>query len=129
VTSGTPCSAGNIDPNDWFIERDGKQYRDDDILTHAEMQAVSNAALEEHGEDLEAIEAAIDKAEAEAKRRMLIRRRKAREACFECPLRLQCFDAWVAAGRPDHGIWGGYYPEQLAEIRRLMDERERRSQE
>ena len=124
----TPCQRPENNPEDWFIEKDGRQYADEDLLSHAEMQAVSNAALAEHGEDLDAIEAAIDAADEAAVKANLVRRRHAKDACYECYFRTQCLEVALTE-RPNHGTWGGYYPEELRQVIRLRDERQKRRAE
>lgn len=93
MTANTPCESS---PDDWFIEKDGRQYADDSI-TEEEQKAA------------------------------LRRRRHAKDACFtECYFRTQCLSLAIVDNPPTHGIYGGYYPEELREIRRLRDERQRR---
>lgn len=86
-----PCERPENDPEDWFIERDGKQYPDDEM-------PVPNA---------------------------LKRRRHAKDACHtECYFRLQCLDLALQNPTPaTYGTWGGYYPEELREIRKVRDDR------
>lgn len=115
--------------NDWFIEKDGKQYRDDPILTDLEVEMITDhitGALDP-STSLDAFQAAVDKAcdagEAEKVRLALIRRRKAREACYKCPIRLACLDSRLE-NRVEYGTWGGYYPEEL---RKIDEERDRRA--
>ena len=127
----TPCSDPANNPDDWFIERDGKQYPDDDFLTHEEMHDIGQRVLAETGDGdgvFERVEAAIDEAEAEAKRAALIRRRHARDKCHvECYFRLQCLDLAIGGELLDitYGIRGGYYPEEL---KKIVDTREARRQ-
>lgn len=50
-------------------------------------------------------------------------RREAKDLCFtKCPLRLQCLDIGLREGQA-HGIWGGYYPEELRKLRRTAAKR------
>jgi hypothetical protein len=118
----TPCSDPSNDPNDWFIEKDGKQYRDDSVLPEEQVKAILISA---HGHDLSEAEALalVDAAEDEKIRLNLIRRRKARDACYDCPIRLECLGQRLEA-KIEFGIWGGYYPEEL---RKIEDERAARS--
>jgi hypothetical protein len=123
VTVETPCKA---DPDAWFIGKDGKQYRDDDVLTMSEAsEAVkhldpADLGFGEAWED--ALAGALEAAAEEKTRQALIRRRKARDACYECPVRLPCLDVRLET-KIEHGTWGGYYEEQLRVL-----ERERETQ-
>lgn len=112
MTAKTPCESS---PDDWFIERDGKQYRDDILVDFNDVDLVE---LDLQGPG--AAQEFIDRAEAEARKQALIRRRKAREACHnDCPVRLQCLDAGLAKYDDDgelHGIWGGYFAEDVIRI-------------
>lgn len=122
----TPCSDPSNDPNDWFIEKDGKQYRDDDPLTVDEFLAAMAPLFTNHAKpDRDAIEAVINEAVAEKIRLALIRRRKARDACYECPIRAACLGQRLEA-RIEFGTWGGYYPEELRKIEEERDARLRR---
>ena len=94
MTYETPCRRGN--PDDWFIEVDGKQYPDDPELLDDEL------------------------------RESLTRRRHAREACLnDCYFRMTCLNAAVTE-RKTHGIWGGYYQNELRQIIEELDLRRRR---
>lgn len=95
MTYQTPCQNPDNDPNDWFIGRDGKQYPDDPFDTE-------------------------EQSEAAAKREALIRRRRARAACYECYFRMQCLDI-ALEDHESHGTWGGYYEEELRQIRNMRD--------
>lgn len=137
------CKAQGVDPEDWFIERDGKQYPDDELLTDPEVNALvekfypGERALEPgegryilatgDDDDETIIEAreAVDEAEADALKEALRRRRHAKDACFRCPMRLECLRI-ALDGRIEHGTWGGYYAEERRQIHRLIDKRERR---
>lgn len=120
-----PCRESET-PDDWFIGRDGKQYSDEDLLTDEVRLSVLVEANErglEGSERVEFIERAEDRAEADAKTAALQRRRHAMEACHtDCLFRTRCLDM-ALDGDLRHGTWGGYYEEQIAEIR---DERDRR---
>lgn len=114
----TPCETS---PEDWFIQKDGKQYRDDDFLTDAEVRGLTRSVLRIDGETAEEhrdrVDRAIATAEADRKRAALQRRRHAREAChLECPLRLQCLGLGMMPENLEHGIWGGYYAEERQQI-------------
>jgi len=115
----------------WFIEKDGKQYRDDVLISESAYAEIAARVKAENPEvtDFEAfrdlVDTAVDREEAEIIRANLIRRRKARDACYECPIRTLCLEQRLE-GRMEYGTWGGYYREELQEIERLRDERERR---
>ena len=127
MTNQPPCETS---PDDWFIRDDGRQYVDDDLLSDQEVQAIklSVAPLEDETPEghLRRVDRAITAAEADRRRQALTRRRHAKEACWTCPLRLQCVD--LALGNDEmHGTWGGYYQEELQEIRRATRARLRRN--
>jgi hypothetical protein len=131
VTNVVPCADRTNDPQDWFIRSDGRQYSDDEFLDREERRLVMLAVLPREAEapaDLaERQEAAVRAAVSNRKRAALTSRRQAREACFECPIRLACLDQALMQNQ-QHGTWGGYFEEQLAEIRRTRDSRRRREQ-
>lgn len=113
--TGIPCEAS---PEDWFIEKSGKQYDDDPVITLEEAKA-----LAEETESFEELEAAIDELRAERISAALLRRRRARDLCFtECPVRTQCLGIALSEPTPaNYGTWGGYHSEQLRAIRRERD--------
>lgn len=119
MTYQTPCQTGN--PDDWFIGRDGKQYPDDDLISEAELRGLKRAVLPIEGETEEQhrdrVDSSIQALENERRRQGMIRRRKARDACYDCYLRLQCLDR-ALDGNESHGTWGGYTEEQLRAIRK-----------
>lgn len=127
MTYSHPCT----DPekrDDWFIAKDGKQYPDDEFLTDEEKIDIAELATNGYSDigDLgldEVIEQATLDAEEEAKRQALIRRRKAKDACYECYFRTDCLDMAMTDDTIKHGTWGGYFEEQL---RVLKTERNRR---
>lgn len=125
MTAETPCSSPANSPDDWFIEKDGKQYPDDALLSEEEVNA---ASCDQDGNLLgsaDEIEAAVEVAEAEALKAALRRRRHAKDKCFvECYFRTQCLSLALGDTPPTHGIYGGYYREELDKIRDLRDERE-----
>lgn len=116
MTARTPCSEN---PDQWYTERDGRRYDDEPLLSEQEIQAIM-ADLD--GESISIVEEAVDEATAEVVRQRLIERRQARDACFTCPVRLQCLD-YALARREQYGIWGGYFPEQRRAIERELDRR------
>lgn len=118
-----PCQEG--DPEDWFISKDGKQYPSDELLDDDDLIAILEAANEQGltGEErVNFIEKATDRAEADAKRGALQKRRHAKEACQSCLFRTRCLDK-VLEGDFQHGTWGGYYEEEIREIRREIRRR------
>lgn len=122
VTYETPCS----DPakrDDWFIARDGKQYPDDEFLTDREKEILETAAAD-NGIDAEEF---VAEAEDEIKRQRLIRRRQARDACYECYFRTDCLNTVLGDDTIRHGTWGGYTEEQIREIRAEKRKRDRRN--
>jgi hypothetical protein len=124
-----PCADHeNHDPNDWFISKDGKQYPDDDLLTDDDRLAILEAANEQGLEGqvrVEFIEKAEDRAEVDAKKAALQRRRHAREKCHtDCYFRTQCLGQ-ALDGEQSHGTWGGYYEEELRQIRLEIGRRKR----
>ena len=120
MTYQTPCSSGN--PEDWFISRDGKQYPDDDLVSEEEVMVelgslTGDATSEE-------IDEAWNRLEASAVKAALVRRRHAKDACYTCYFRTQCLGL-ALDGDLGHGTFGGYYEEELREIRRERSRRER----
>lgn len=121
-----PCREG--DPDDWFLSKDGKQYPSDDLLDDDDRIAILEEAnrLELRDEArVEFIEKAQDRAEADARRAALQRRRHAKEDCFGCLLRTRCLQMAIE-GDFQHGTWGGYYEEEIREIRREIRRRNRK---
>lgn len=122
------CKSPDADPDDWFISRDGKQYPDEDFLTEAEVRGISKSVLAIGGETAEEhqarVDSALNAAGSERKRQRLIARRRAKERCYECPLRLECLNRALDNGY-EHGTWGGYYEEELREIRKEIARRKR----
>lgn len=126
MTYQPPCKTNS---DDWFLSKDGKQYVDDDFLTEAEVKSITRSVLPLEDETTEKyrdrVDTAIKVAEADRKRRALQRRRHAKEACHECYFRTQCLDQALTQDQ-QHGTWGGYYEEELREIRREKARRDRR---
>lgn len=123
-----PCRESNT-PDDWFISKDGKQYGDEDLLSEEEREQIAEDVARETGTGpgLERrIDEAVDLAEAGAKRTALVRRRKARDECFSCLLRTRCMQMALDEGH-EQGTWGGYYEEQLRELRRRIARRKNRA--
>lgn len=120
-----PCREG--DPDDWFLAKDGKQYPSDDLLTDDDRLEILEQANEQGLTDearVEFIEKAQDRAEADAKRAALQRRRHAKEACHDCLFRTRCLQMAIE-GDFQHGTWGGYFEEEIREIRREIARRKR----
>lgn len=120
-----PCREGN--PDDWFIGRDGKQYPDEDLLDDdarlAILEDVNDQGLTGDAR-VQAIERAEDRAEADAKTKALQQRRHAKEACHDCLFRTRCLQIAID-GDIQHGTFGGYYEEEIREIRREISRRKR----
>lgn len=123
-----PCQRPENDPDDWFIGRDGKQYSDDDFLTEDEIRGISKAVLPIDGETSEQhrdrVDLAISTAEAGRKRAALQRRRHAREKCHDCYFRTNCLQRAIDEDQ-QHGTWGGYFEEQIRELRKKIAQRRR----
>lgn len=129
MTYQTPCSSPENDSNDWFISRDGKQYPDDDFLTDAEVAGLTKSVLRIDGETAEdhrdRVDAALAVASAERRRSALISRRQAKDKCHtDCYFRTQCLDRALVEHQ-DHGTWGGYFEEELREIRKEISRRKK----
>lgn len=120
-----PCWESGLDPDDWFIRRDGRQYDDDEIVSQDEAYAYLES---EHPDwrttSVEAVreitEAFVARETAKRLRANIVRRRKAREACYRCPVRLECLTLALEQ-RPSSGTWGGYYEEELRKLYRALD--------
>lgn len=113
----TPCSDPANDPNDWFIERDGRQYHDEPVLSADEVRALWDECLETGEDGMVALVRANNERLKDNQRR----RRKAKDLCHnECPLRTECLQLGLSSdfAVQSHGIWGGYYPEELRAIQR-----------
>ena len=122
MTYQTPCQTGN--PEDWFISRDGKQYSDDDLVSEEFVLAHLTAVDPNGTRSVEEIDAVWNRLEAEAIRGALVRRRHAKDACYTCYFRTQCLGV-ALEGDLVHGTFGGYYEEELREIRKERSRRER----
>lgn len=127
-----PCREEG-EPDDWFIRHDGRQYAGDEYLTQEERDRISDEVMAVAAEDdiltveeaRDAADRAIDRAEEAAKTALLRRRRRARQACYDCLLRTRCLDLAIK-GDERHGTWGGYYEEEIKQIRDLIEERRTR---
>lgn len=112
-----PCARPENDPNDWFIEKDGKQYHDEPVLTADEVRALWDECLTTGEDGMTALKRATDARIAEN----LVKRRHAKDRCFtECQIRLECLQRGLTADfviQP-HGIWGGYDQSELRSIQR-----------
>lgn len=124
-----PCGDPSNNPNDWFISKDGRQYPDEEFLTEDEIRSIRRSVLRKADEadaEHQAREEAAVRASKALRRRLSIQARKAaREKCVTaCPFRMECLDVALSNPTPaTHGTWGGYFEEELREIR---DERMRR---
>jgi hypothetical protein len=130
MSANRPCSDPQNSPNDWFISRDGKQYPDDDFLSESEIRGISKSVLPIEGETAEdhrdRVEAALTVASAERRRTSLIARRHARDKCHtECYFRTACLGRALDEHQ-DHGTWGGYYEEELRELRKAIASRRKK---
>lgn len=112
----TPCSQPDVDPNDWYIDRHGKQYGDEPWLSAEEKEKLA-AALAEQGLDRLKQISEIARTEARLRRDALIRRRQAKQACFDCSIRLECLSGALAR-RESSGIWGGMFEEEIQKLQR-----------
>lgn len=119
MTYQTPCQQGN--PDDWFLSRDGKQDPDDDLID-ADLLDMLRESARDAGKTVEEIDAIVDQAEREELRIRLRQRRHAKDACFTCYFRMQCLDIAIQEGHTA-GTWGGYFEEELREIRREIERR------
>lgn len=122
MTYSHPCT----DPekrDDWFIGKDGKQYPDDEFLTHEEKGVIIQAAMDNDANASEMIEEVED----EMKRQALIRRRQAKDACYECYFRTDCLDIAMRDDTIKSGTWGGYYEEQLKILKTERNRRRKRN--
>lgn len=118
----TPCQDPANDPNDWFIERDGRQYHDEPVLTADEVRAIWDAETEladEEGREPD-LAGVLEKATAARLKENLRKRRDAKAKCYECPLRTQCLQLGLSSDFvvAQYGTWGGYYTEELRAIQR-----------
>lgn len=125
MTKQTPCQAGNAE--DWFIDRDGRQYVDDGSLEPSpeEVRARAERLASKRGEEVgeEHLTRAHLQLRDANKQAALIRRRMAKQACHTtCPVRTQCLSVALDT-RPQYGTWGGYYPEELGKIYAEIDRR------
>ena len=127
MTVNIPCESSET-PDDWFISRDGKQYPSDELVSEEDFKAaVAEAEKDGYVMIGPARERLRDRLEAEARREALARRRHAKEECHEnCYFRTQCLDLALQEPTPAlHGTWGGYYEEELDQIRRERNRRRR----
>jgi len=109
-----PCQNPANDPEDWFIERDGKQYPDDVLVPDSELEKV---AFEQRADYVEGREDLLI-------RDALRRRRHAKDKCFtECSERFECLSLAIDGPTIEYGTFGGYYTEERREIVRARDAR------
>lgn len=121
----TPCSVSDS-PDDWFINREGKQYPDETFLTEDEVRRISLTVLAISGETPERHEQRVNRAvngvRNERRRKALGSRRRAKEACLGCEIRTACLDQAITDGH-DHGTWGGLFEEERRELARRRKNR------
>lgn len=126
MTYSPPCNRPEKNPDDWFLSKDGKQYPDEDFLTDAEVRGLAASVLRIEGETYEEHQARVDRAlraaRADRRRKALRRRRDAKAACQTCYFRTDCLDKAIDEQIP-HGTWGGYYEEELRELREAIEQR------
>jgi hypothetical protein len=129
-----PCADPANDPEDWFLEKNGKQYDDDVLVTEelldaylVDLRAAYDATGLEGWPLPERDVARVD-LEAHKLKEALRRRRHAKDKCHvECYFRLQCLSrALDGEGGIEYGTQGGYYPEELKKIATLRAERQAR---
>lgn len=129
MTDQTPCRDPQNDPEDWFIDKDGKQYPDDDFVTTQQVNDAADAIPGFDKDDLDQWETLVETLEEDAKKTALRKRRHARDKCYtECYFRTHCAQAALDT-RPEHGTWGGYYREELKVLYKDLDARKRRQAE
>ena len=127
----TPCSDPANDPNDWFISRDGVQYPHDPMPGYG-----TDEVMKAWGEEEERLGRALtdeeerkvdDRVFEQAKKVQLQSRRHAKDKCFsECYVRTRCLETALQVDTPaTHGTWGGYFEEELRELRREIGRRRR----
>lgn len=127
TTYRPPCEVG--DPENWFIEDDGKQYPDDELVSVEERAEIESAVAEiMDGEPFsavdEAVHDALQRAAEERKAAALKRRRHALDACHvDCQLRLACLDLGLERDTLGYGIYGGYTAKQRREIVKVRDDK------
>lgn len=118
--TATPCSTSES-PDDWFITSTGKQYVDDELVP----QSLVDLAREEAVESERDPDVAESRLRTDAKVAALARRRHAKEACRECPMRLACLQHAISQGE-SQGTWGGYYEEEISTLRTEIERRRQR---
>lgn len=125
MTYQTPCQRSDT-PEDWFLERDGKQYPDDEWVTEEERAKITDTIQSGNWIDEEGtIKWHLDRLERLRKEAALRRRRHALEACQnECYFRTQCLEIGIEEN-PPYGIFGGYDREQRKQIVDLREEKRR----
>jgi hypothetical protein len=119
VKTSTPCEA---DPDKWFIDRDGRKYDDEVLVSEGQLRA-GITDLQEEVVTFAEVDAVLDDLTAEAVRARMVERRHARDACHvECKVRTLCLQK-ALDNQEQYGIWGGYYPEQRRQLEREMEAR------
>lgn len=125
MTYTPPCASRENDPNDWFIGKDGRQYSDETLVTEVQvLTALEDAGFD--GSDMDAAEQFVIRMTEVAEADAIRRRRHAKDACVvECYFRNKCLRKALEGGEV-HGTWGGYFEEELREIRKEIARRDRR---
>lgn len=121
----SPCQDPRNDPNDWFIERDGRQYPDDTLVSLEEAEAEHAKRLADDPEATITVAEVFDDLHEAALKAALRRRRHAKDACYSCVIRTWCLGQGMQDGRRDYGTMGGYYPEERKAIQREIGKRAR----
>lgn len=120
TTQHTPCEA---DPDKWYIDRDGRKYDDEVLVSEADIRDLGGLPDDATVEDMDAV---VDALTALEVKNRLVERRHARDACFtECAARTQCLQL-ALDNQEQYGIWGGYYPEQRRQLEREIQNRKDR---
>ena len=116
-----PCRRPGADPDDWFIESNGKQYPEDELLTESDVQGIVEAVAASNPDATEEdYDRAIRRAERDALTAALGRRRRAKDACWnDCIPRIRlgvCLEVGMEPTNINHGIFGGYDPKERRAI-------------
>ncbi len=124
MTFVTPCARPENDPNAWFIERDGRQYPDETLVTEEELTQALEIRTQDEGESRMGFAIRVMEDLVDTKLRLrLISRRHAKDACFtQCIFRMHCLNV-ATVNEEQHGTWGGYYPEERRQIEKLRAEK------
>lgn len=120
-----PCGSTENDPNDWYLEKDGRQYVDEPVLAADEVRALWDQCVVDGTDPMTALQQATEDRLAENQKR----RRDAKAKCFhECPMRTMCLEKGFGDGSriETYGIWGGYDGSELRSMQRELRKRRKR---